>query len=119
MDGFVSTRIFYQCQRCTACCRWPGFVRIGQHEIPRIAAHLGLSEDDFIQNHTRLTPLRNNLALLDRLNGECAMLDLNDCRIQAVKPEQCSGFPNTWNYPGWQEICKATPIEISDETPNP
>ena len=94
-------------------------MRISQEDVPKIAAHLRLTEEDFLQNHTRLTPLRNSLALLDKPNGECAMLEGNACRIQAVKPTQCIGFPNTWNLPGWQEICKAIPIELPDETPNP
>ncbi|MEJ0090969.1 MAG: hypothetical protein WDM80_14655 [Limisphaerales bacterium] len=30
--------IFYECQRCTACCRWPGQVRLADVEITRLAA---------------------------------------------------------------------------------
>ena len=46
--------IFYECQRCTACCRWPGQVRMAPAEIVRLAAFKGLSEDEFIQQFTRL-----------------------------------------------------------------
>ena len=115
---FVSKPVFFQCQRSGACCRRPGFVRIGEREIPRIAAHLGLAEDDFIQRYTRLTPQRNGLALVDKPSGDCFFLDGIDCVLQAVKPEQCTGFPNEWNFPGWREICKAIPIE-NHETANP
>ena len=114
----MQKKVFYQCQRCTACCRWPGFVRIKESEIPRLAEFMGLSEHDFIQKYTRLTPQRNGLALIDKPNGECFFLEGNDCVLQAVKPEQCIGFPNTWNFPGWQEICHDIPIEIH-EPPNP
>jgi len=103
--------LHYQCQRCTACCRWPGFVRITEAEVPLIAAHLGLGEEDFIARFTRLTPQRSGLALLDKPNGECLYLENGGCLLQAVKPAQCIGFPNTWNYPGWQETCKAIPVE--------
>ena len=29
---------------------------------------------------------------------------------EPVKPLQCGGFPNEWNFPGWREVCEA--IEI-------
>ena len=115
----MSKTIFYQCQRSTACCRRPGFVRIGEHEIAPIAAHLGLGEDEFIQRYTRLTPQRNGLALIDKPTGECFFLEGDACALQAAKPEQCIGFPNTWNFPGWREMCKAIATEIPHETPNP
>jgi len=76
-----SLSTYYQCQRCTACCRWPGFVRITDVEVPRIAAYLGLSEEDFIQRFTRLTPTRSGLALLDKPNGECLYLENGGCAL--------------------------------------
>jgi hypothetical protein len=105
--------IYYQCQRCTACCRWPGFVKIGDTEIAALAAHLQLSEHDFIQHYTRLRPQRDGLALNDKENGECIFLEGNDCAVQAVKPVQCGGFPNTWNFPGWRESCEAVPTLVA------
>ena len=44
--------VFYDCKRCTACCRWPGQVRLTEPEILRIADHLGLTDHEFIQRHT-------------------------------------------------------------------
>ena len=102
--------VFYQCQRCANCCRWPGFVKISDAEITAISRFLGMNEDEFIQNLTRLRPQRDGLALIDKANGECVFLDGRECRIQAVKPEQCRGFPNTWNFPGWQTVCEALPL---------
>lgn len=110
----MTATIRYQCQRCTACCRRPGFVRIEAEELPRIAAHLGLDEDAFIQRYTRLTPRRNGLALIDRPDGACFFLQNGGCLLQAVKPAQCVGFPNTWTTPGWREYCRAIPIESDD-----
>lgn len=105
----MDAQIHYDCQRCTACCRWPGFVVVTEREIAAIAAHLGIEKDAFIQEQTRLRPNRDGLALLDKPNGECAFLDGRDCRIQAVKPAQCRAFPNQWNFPGWREVCEAVP----------
>jgi Fe-S-cluster containining protein len=106
----MTTTIHYQCQRCTACCRWAGYVRVTEDEIPHIAAHLGIGLEDFIQRFTRLMPKRDGLALLEKPNGECVYLKEGACLLQDVKPSQCIGFPNTWNFPDWQETCKAIPV---------
>jgi len=95
------------CQRCGACCRRPGFVRIADAELPRLATHLGMSETAFIERFTRLTPRRNGLALIDKPDGSCHFLEGNDCRLQAVKPAQCVGFPETWRRDGWEALCQA------------
>ena len=111
-------RIEYQCQRCTACCRWPGQVKVTSEEIEAIARYLGIPEDRFIQEHTRLRPNRDGLALLEKANGECAFLEGRDCRLQAVKPAQCRAFPNSWNFPGWREVCEAVPrLRLGEDPP--
>ena len=105
-------RVRYVCQRCTACCRWPGDVRIEEEEIPRIAGFLGLTEDEFIGQFTRLRTNRQGLSLVERETHECVMLDGNACRIHPVKPAQCEGFPNRWNFPGWRDVCHAVPVPV-------
>lgn len=106
---------YWECQRCTACCRWPGWVRLSEPEIARIAAFLGLSEREFIQRHTRLHPSRRALALLEKPNGECEFLDGQQCRIQPVKPQQCRDFPNVRNFPGFEQHCRALRRELPAE----
>ena len=100
----------YACQCCGACCKWPGDVCIEPDEIAPIARFLGMSEEDFIQCYTRLRSNRQGLSLMDKENHECVMLDNNTCRIHPVKPEQCRGFPSKWNFPGWRQVCQATPV---------
>lgn len=102
--------VYYQCQRCANCCRWPGFVKVTEPEIAAIAGFVGLGEAEFIQRFTRLRPERTGLALIDQPGGECIFLEGGDCSIQPVKPGQCRGFPNEWNFPGWRERCEAIPI---------
>lgn len=97
----------YVCQRCTACCRWPGQVRLCEDEIRDLALHLGLDEHAFIQRYARLRPDRRGLALEERPDGACIFLDGQDCRVQAVKPRQCREFPNGWRFPGWENVCHA------------
>ena len=101
--------VFLECQRCTACCRWPGQVLLGDAEITRLAAFLGLSEHDFIQQNTRLRQDRRGLALQEQPDGACIFLHGNDCSVQSVKPQQCRDFPNLWNFPGFEKFCRAIP----------
>ena len=104
--------VFLECQRCTACCRWPGQVRLTTSEITLLADFRGLSESDFIQQFTRLTQDRRGLALLDKPNGECVFLEGGDCAVQPVKPQQCRDFPNLWNFPGAAGFCHAIPRQV-------
>lgn len=113
-------RPYYLCQRCGNCCRWPGDVRVGDREIAAIADHLDLDEWDFRQRYTRLTGDRRGLSLADAEDGSCIFLEQpNVCRIQAVKPVQCQGFPNRWNFPGWREVCEAIPVTANPQTSAP
>lgn len=106
---------FYQCQRCTNCCRWPGQVKLSDEAVSQLAAHLGLDEDEFIQQYTRIREDRLGLALKDKSNGECILLDGSNCRVQPVKPQQCRDFPNLWNFPGFQKECDAVAVEVDDD----
>ena len=105
--------IFYECQRCTACCRWPGQVRLTKEEISRLAAFKGLSEAEFIQQFTRLRWVRGGLTLQEKPDGGCVFLEGDDCSVQSVKPQQCRDFPNLWNFPGFEKTCQAFPREVT------
>ncbi|MGB0992442.1 MAG: YkgJ family cysteine cluster protein [Akkermansiaceae bacterium] len=108
------SEIWYQCDRCTACCKWPGDVRLEDDEVESIAAFLGMETDAFIEQYTRLRTNRSGLSLIERENHECIMLEGNACRINPVKPYQCKGFPNRWNFPDWQKVCQAKPVPMAD-----
>ncbi|MDB6134380.1 MAG: hypothetical protein JWM59_2623 [Verrucomicrobiales bacterium] len=110
-----TSRIFWKCQRCTACCRWPGDVKVNEQEIRGIADFLELDVDTFIQRHTRLRTDRAGLSLIEKPNGECDFLEGNDCVINPVKPQQCRDFPNKWNFPGWRQVCDAIPVPVENE----
>lgn len=101
----------YLCQRCGNCCRWPGWVRLTENDITALAGFLGLSEFDFVQRYTELRPDRRGLVLKEQPGGACIFLEgANRCRVNPVKPAQCRGFPNTWNFPGWEKNCDAIPL---------
>lgn len=85
-------------------------MHVTEEEVAVIARHVGLTEEEFVQRHTRLSRRRTGLSLLEHENGTCVWLKGIDCLLQDVKPGQCRGFPNTWNFPGWRDLCKA--IEV-------
>lgn len=106
---------FYDCQRCTACCRWPGQVQLTDAEITRLATFHGLSEHDFIQRYTRLAHDRRGLALQEQPGGACVFLVGDDCSVQPVKPQQCRDFPNLWRHPDADQLCRAIPREVTED----
>jgi uncharacterized protein len=93
-----------QCQRCAACCRWPGEVRLRADEMAKLASFLGVSEKEFIETHTRLRNDRQGLALNSREDHSCIFLHGNSCRVQPVKPQQCQEFPNRWVNLLWGKV---------------
>lgn len=110
MTAFEKT---FVCSRCGECCRWEGAVKLEADEVDAIAAFLDMSVEEFLNKHTRLTPDRQHLSLLEKGNGECEYLitapdGLPGCAIESVKPRQCRAFPEKWNFPDWQKLCKGS-----------
>lgn len=72
-------------------------MRLKGDDPAKIAAHLGMSEEDFIERETEIAPDRKGLVLKDRADGACAMLDEhNRCKIYPVRPEKCRTYPYDW-----------------------
>lgn len=96
----------FQCRRCGSCCCWPGDIRVTTAEQDVIAAFLGLNDNAFIAQYTRLTADRRGLSLIDNEAGHCIFFIAGQgCLINAVKPEQCRQFPYVWRNPGWEDKC--------------
>jgi len=98
----------FRCRRCGACCRVPGYVALEQGEPEAIAAFLGMDVYTFTERYTRLTMNRRDLSLVEAETGWCVFLEEdNTCRIQAVKPAQCKGFPFQWSSKALEKACAA------------
>lgn len=99
----------FNCQCCGACCRIKdGIVRVSEDEIKRIAAFLGMSEQDFIQRETEVAPDRQGLILKSRPDDSCVYLtEDNRCKIHPVKPDKCRTFPFEWMNVDSAEVCPA------------
>lgn len=98
----------FQCQRCGACCRVPGYVVLEPGEVEIIAVFLGMDVYAFSETYTRLTWNRGGLSLTEQEDGRCVFLQAdNTCRIQPVKPAQCKGFPFLWRSKTLERECAA------------
>lgn len=99
----------FSCRKCGNCCRVPGYVRIRETEIDRIAGYLKMDSREFNEKYTILTNDRRSLSLREKDDGSCVFLSgtSGECLINPVKPEQCMNFPFKWNFEGWETICKA------------
>ena len=92
-------------------------MKLAQGEAEAIAAYLNMGEEEFFEHHTRLTPDRRHLSLIEKTDGSCEYLTADEtglacCAIEKVKPVQCREFPERWNFPDWQKHCGA----FSDES---
>ena len=96
--------ILLECQRCMACCRWPGQVVLSDEEIARLAAFKGMGEPEFIQQFTRLRADRRGLALKEQPDSACIFLEGGSCAVQPVKPQQCKDFPSRWVNLLWGKV---------------
>ena len=95
----------FQCIRCQACCRQPGYVRLHPQEPDAIAAVLDMAVHEFIDQYTRLTKDRQCLSLIEQPDGACIFLSREGCRIQEAKPLQCKNFPHKWKFKDFEHIC--------------
>jgi uncharacterized protein len=101
----------FVCHRCGNCCRGDGYVWLTQADIRRIAEHLGLTREEFLKTHTRMA--EGKIALLDKPGPDmwCMFYEPGlGCRVNAVKPWQCIGFPTKWHDEDSIDFCKGLQI---------
>lgn len=93
-------------------------IKLKENEIEPIADFLKIDPLDFIQDYCEILPDRGGLGIISRPTHECIFLEgKNRCKINSVKPAQCSGFPNLWKFPGWRDLCEAIPIPSESLSP--
>lgn len=98
----------FTCQRCGACCRVPGYVRLTEADVLAIARHLGLTPEAFVETFAELTPSRTGLRIKGSPEEPCAFLTQESlCRIHAVRPQQCRDYPARWQSRDIERVCQA------------
>lgn len=96
--GKAETR--FLCQRCGACCRWPGHVWLTETDIQRLAARSGMGERDWIERFAELTRNRAGLSLREQADGTCVFFLEGRCGVYEDRPAQCRDFPARWVVSG-------------------
>ncbi len=87
----------FECTRCGRCCGGaPGYVWVTPEEVARLAAHVGLSEEEFQRRHTRRVGY--GLSLPEKPGGDCEFLErladgTSRCTVHPVRPVQCRTWP--------------------------
>src|SRR5262249_11903908 len=97
----------FECHRCGNCCRGDGDVVLTADDAARLAAELGLGASEFLARFTRARE-DGAICLIDQGDAlrSCVFLTAeNTCRVHAVKPAQCRGFPMKWRPADALEIC--------------
>ena len=98
----------FVCQRCGACCRVPGYVRLTDEDVDALAAALGLSVEAFIEAYTELSPTRSGLVLKGDTNAPCRFLtEDNLCQVHVARPQQCRDYPERWRSAEIEAVCLA------------
>lgn len=85
----------FTCTRCGACCQGPepGYVEVGEAEIERLCAHLGLEAQTFGRRYLRRYEGRL-LSLIEKPNGDCVFWERGQgCTVYEARPDQCRTFP--------------------------
>ena len=84
------------CHRCGVCCeRWQPLVT--EPEIARLAAHLGVGRDAFVETYTTAYPFDDAVRLLRRKGTGCVFLRWDDdgrsaCSVHPARPDSCAAW---------------------------
>ncbi len=96
----------FKCTMCGNCCRIPGYVRVDEKDIEKIAKFMKLTITEFIEKYTILTNDRKSLSLKETSDFSCIFYSSKiGCKINSVKPKQCINFPYSWRYDDLTKIC--------------
>jgi len=131
IDPWYAAGLRFECTQCGNCCTGgPGYVWISDAEIDRLARHLGLSQEDTIQQYCR--PLGERFSLREQRNaaglydciflkevpwenaaGEQVQHSCRICTIYPVRPLQCRTWPfwegNLANEENWRRAGQRCP----------
>ena len=82
----------FACQRCGHCCQGRGGIVLGPRDLPRLAAHLGLTAEECLARHTEI--LGGKPMLLSGEDGFCEFYRKDQgCAIHEARPDVCRAWP--------------------------
>ncbi len=82
----------FDCDRCGICCEGRGGIVLAPSDIRRMAAHLEMTEQTFLETWTEL---RGRLpSLIAGADGFCAFFQQGfGCSVHAARPDVCRAWP--------------------------
>jgi len=93
-EPWFAPGLSFRCTQCGNCCTGAaGYVWVTSEDIAAIARYLDKPIGEIRLMHTR--PARGLTSLTEFANGDCTFFDPHSrqCRIYAVRPEQCRTWP--------------------------
>jgi len=114
------TGLRFECTQCGKCCTGPtGFVLFTDTEAKAMAKDLGITDDEFYEEHTRETIVGRSLKETVTKHGyDCVFLDRDKdgkalCNVYKTRPEQCRTWPfwrsNLESLEAWEEEAEDCP----------
>ncbi len=108
---FFDEGIRFECQKCGTCCTGePGVIYVDEEEITRIADHIEIPRDVFVERCLYL--LKESYSIRETNDGRCIFFE-NGCAIYPVRPLQCSTFPfwfqNMRSPDSWESVVLKCP----------
>jgi len=95
----------FDCRRCGHCCKGSGGIVLTGKDQARLADHLALSVERFLQDHTVRAGDKVLLGVRD--DGFCIFFD-EGCGVHASRPDICRAWPffrgNLLDESSW-ELC--------------
>lgn len=111
-ETWYADGLAFECQNCGACCaEAPGYVWVEDNDLKRMAAKLGISQEEFERRYTRIH--KGRTCLRERADYDCVMLHREDrtCLVYEERPVQCRTWPwwkeNLQDRDSW-EACKSS-----------
>ncbi|MFO0582227.1 MAG: YkgJ family cysteine cluster protein [Anaeromyxobacter sp.] len=82
----------FECTGCHGCCRGghEGVVYATEHELGRMAEHLGMTPAAFDRKYVRRVDGHETIRLTD--DGDCALWK-DGCTVYPERPRQCRTYP--------------------------
>jgi uncharacterized protein len=87
----------FSCQKSGNCCRAPGYVYVTAQDVSKMAAHLGVQEEDFRASYVQKVRGWEVIAA-PNFRERCFLTAEDTCGIYDVRPLACR------TYPQWEQI---------------
>lgn len=82
----------FECKRCGSCCQGRGGIVVSRKDLARLAAHLGMSEEETAQEYGEVS--NGKLKIRSGADGWCCFFQPGiGCSVHEGKPDICRAWP--------------------------